>query len=173
MSNNLAKIIWFTGLSGSGKTTLSNLLFDYLFKKKVRVKIVDGDEIRDNKNNDFSHDGIIQNNKNIIDYCKSIQSEFDYLIVSVIAPFQITREIAKKKFTKNYIEIYLETSISTLIKRDTKGLYKKAKSGEIKNLIGFNLSSPYEKPTKPSLVLSTEIAKPEISFKTLIKYIGI
>ena len=93
-----AKIIWFTGLSGSGKSTLANKLFSYLIEGLYKVKIIDGDAVREkDKKYRFTTKEIIINNQEIIVLCENLQKEYDYLLVTVIAPFKKTRKEAKEK----------------------------------------------------------------------------
>ena len=151
-----AKIIWFTGLSGSGKTTLANNLFSYFNEKKQRVHIIDGDVVRNKKEkNIFTPEGIISNNKNIIELCYNMQNDYDHILVTVIAPFEKTRVIAKDKFKTNYIEIYVKADLDTVIKRDVKGLYNKAMQGNLKYMIGLDSRAPYEEPVNPKIVIDT------------------
>lgn len=167
-------IIWFTGLSGSGKTTLSEFLKSLIEKAGFSVLIVDGDAFRNKKNreNKFSKEDIIQNNRDIISYCKDIYNDYDFLIVSVISPYQITRDEARANFAEKYMEVFLNCPLDVLIKKDVKGLYKKAIAGEISNFIGFSDGSPYEVPKNPDLKIDTHILSVEDSINkitTLIK----
>ena len=151
-----AKILWFTGLSGSGKSTLANLLFKHLLKnnRKLKLKIIDGDNFRKKtKNNkNFSRNAIFINNLSIIKHVDSIKSKYDFVLVSVISPLAKTRIIAKKKFRKNYFEIYVKCKISSLKKRDPKGLYK---NKNIK-MIGVNSDIKYEKSSYKKIILDTD-----------------
>jgi len=168
------KIIWFTGLSGSGKTTLANGLESYLKNKEVTVKIIDGDAIRENnKINSFDKVDIINNNERIIELCKKLQMEYDYLLVTVIAPFNQTRQKARRIFAKNYIEVYLKANLEIVIKRDTKGLYEKALAGKLNNMIGLDPIVPYEEPDRSEIVINTGYEKPEESLNRLIKLLDL
>lgn len=151
-----SKIVWFTGLSGSGKTTLSIIIARKL-KKKYKVKIIDGDLFR-KKNNikTFNRKEITQNNLLIIKYINNIIHNYDYIIVSVISPLKKTRKIAKELFGKNYFEVFTKCNLKTLIKRDTKKLYEKAKKKLIKNLIGFNSKIKYERTNYKKIIVNTE-----------------
>tara|TARA_B100000965_G_scaffold406174_1_gene443705 strand:+ start:1655 stop:2164 length:510 start_codon:yes stop_codon:yes gene_type:complete len=152
----MANIIWFTGLSGSGKTTLTYKLYK-IFKKKIKVKIIDGDNFRrQKKNKKFSKFEIIQNNLSIINYIKKIYFDFDMILVSVISPIKLTRLKAKTIFKNNYYEVYLDCKISSLEKRDTKGLYAKAKLKIIKNLIGYNSKIKYENSNYDIIKIKTD-----------------
>ena len=152
------KVVWFTGLSGSGKTTLSEAFITELKKIDYKIKKVDGDIFRKQKKNlkKFTKKNIIENNKSIINYIDEIKHNYEYIIVSVISPLLKTRLEAKKKFGKNYFEVYVKCSIKTLIKRDTKGLYKLAIQKKIKNLIGYNSKIVYEKSRYKKIIIDTE-----------------
>ena len=162
-----AKILWFTGLSGSGKSTLANLLFKHLLKnnRKLKLKIIDGDNFRKkNRNNkNFSRNAIFINNLSIIKHVNSIKSKYDFVLVSVISPLAKTRTIAKKKFRKNYFEIYVKCKISSLKKRDPKGLYKNKNT----KMIGVNSDIKYEKSSYKKIILD----KDKKTKKELIKKI--
>jgi adenylyl-sulfate kinase len=164
-----AKIIWFTGLSGSGKSTLANKLFSYLIEGLYKVKIIDGDAVREkDKKFRFTTKEIIINNQRIIELCGNLQKEYDYLLVTVIAPFKKTRKEAKEKFLSNYIEIYVKTNLETVIERDTKGLYNKALRGKLSNMIGLDSGVPYEEPIAPSIIIDTNDDSIDNSFTILI-----
>ena len=151
-----AKIIWFTGLSGAGKTTLARKAFSYLKGKKQRVRIIDGDIVRNKEEiSIFTPEGIISNNEKIIELCCNMQCDYDYILVTVIAPFEKTRIIAKERFKNNYIEIYVKADLDTVTKRDTKGLYKKAIQGDLKYMIGLDNRVLYEEPVNPKIVIDT------------------
>jgi len=166
-------ILWFTGLSGSGKSTLSELLKSLIEKAGFSVLIVDGDAFRNKRNteNKFSKEDIIQNNKDIIAYCKDIINDYDFLIVSVISPYQSIRDEAREAFSDKYTEIFLNCPLETLIKKDVKGLYKKAIAGEINNFIGFSPNSPYETPQNPDITIDTSLISIEDSVKKIISLI--
>ena len=168
-SNQSGTILWFTGLSGSGKSTLADQLFNYIFDKKC--KIIDGDIIRSNPNHhvDFSTKGIINNHKHIREICLSDIRCHDYLLVTVISPFEKLRKKTRDLFGNKYLEIYVQTKLENVIKRDVKGLYKKALKHEIKNMIGVDPNIPYEIPTNPDIIIDTENFTLEESFSFLKK----
>ena len=166
-----SKIVWFTGLSGSGKTTLSNFISRQL-KKKHKVKKIDGDLFRKkNKIKVFNKKEIIKNNLLIIKYIDKIRNEYDYIIVSVISPLKKTRIRAKKQFGKNYFEVFTKCNLNTLIKRDTKKLYEKARKKIIKNLIGYNSKIKYEKTTYKKIIVNTAIETINQSAEKVLKKI--
>lgn len=158
IENKSAKVVWFTGLSGSGKTTLSRKLMKKLLDKKFKVKIIDGDKFRkkNKTKKKFTKKNIIENNLSVIKYVDKIKFNFDYILVAVISPLLITRNIAKKKFKKKYYEIYLKCNLDRLIKRDTKGLYKLAKDLKLKNLIGFRSKINYEVSNYKKILINTD-----------------
>lgn len=155
-------IIWCTGLSGSGKTTICNLLTDLLKSNNLSVEWYDGDRVREELKieSDFSKEGILKNNFEVINKINKVKDKVDYIIISLITPFNKVREHARKTFGKDYFEVYLKCDKDTLIERDTKGLYKKALDGELDNLIGFSDKIPYEEPLKPDLLLETNLISP-------------
>lgn len=162
-------IIWFTGLSGSGKTTLSNCLREKLTKSGYSVFQVDGDIFRDKRKskNTFTREEILDNNYKIISYCQSLHKDYNFLIVSVISPYEETRSKTREVFAEEYLEIFLDCPLEKLIERDPKELYSKALSGEIKNLIGFSSRSPYEYPEECDLKINTN----QIDIKSSLKMI--
>ena len=169
----MAKILWFTGLSGAGKSTLSKILGIKLSKLSFKVKIIDGDIFRTkNKNkNNFSKNNILKNNLLIIDYIEKIQKKYDFILVSVISPLLITRNLARTKFGLNYFEIYVKCKIKTLEKRDTKQLYAKAKKNIIKNLIGYNSNIRYEVSKYKKIIIDTDKLTKFKSINLIIKKI--
>ena len=169
----MTKILWFTGLSGAGKSTLSKILGIKLLKLNFKIKIIDGDIFRNkNKNkNIFSKTNIIKNNLAIINYIKKIQKKYDFILVSVISPLLITRNIARSKFGANYFEIYVKCKIKTLEKRDTKKLYARAKKNIIKNLIGYNSNIKYEVSRYKKIIIDTDKLSKLKSINLIIKKI--
>ena len=153
----MAKIIWLTGLSGVGKTTLC-IKINQILKKKKKCLLVDGDRFRKkNKQFSFSKKNIIKNNLQIINFCKKNFLKYDYILVSVISPLKKTRQYAHKVFKSDYYEVFVFATIKTLMKRDTKGLYKLSRKGLFKNLIGYNSKINYEKNNYDYLRINTGI----------------
>ncbi len=175
----MKKIIWFTGLSGAGKTTLANNLISVL-KNKYKIKkkniiSLDGDKFRkkNKKKNLFTKKNIIENNISIINYIKKLKTNFQYVIVSVISPLKITRELAKKTFGKSYVEIYVYCNLNVLKKRDTKGLYRKAERNEINNLIGVNSKIKYEQTNYKKIKINTAKLNKRNSINKILRSINI
>ena len=152
--------IWLTGIPSSGKSTISILLKDYLQKKNMPVIILDGDEIRKTVSKDlgFSPEDRKEHNRRVIEIAKLLVKNNFTAIIPLISPYKETRDLARKEIP-NFVEVYVKASLDTCIKRDPKGLYQKAKNGEITNLTG--LQSPYEEPINPELILDTEKLTPQ------------
>lgn len=164
-----SKIIWLTGLSGSGKTTLSNYISKKLKNKKFKVKKIDGDLFRKkNKTTEFNKSSITKNNLSIINFVDKIKEKYHFIIISVISPLKKTRQKAKKIFGNEYYEVYVNCSIRELIARDTKNLYKMAKIGEIKNLIGYNSKINYERTDYKKITVHTHLETLKQSSKKII-----
>ena len=155
--NQKGLVLWFTGLSGSGKSTIAVKLEKYLFNNKKLVYRLDGDNIRHGLNNDlgFSSKDRKENIRRIGEVAKLMQSAGLITLASFITPFIETRDMLKDIIGKDNLKIiYVKASVEACSKRDPKGLYEKAKKGEIKNFTG--ISSPYEKPKNPDIILDTE-----------------
>ena len=149
--------IWFTGLSGSGKSTLANELEYQLNLKNIHTYLLDGDNIRHglNKNLDFSEEGRKENIRRVGEVAKFFVDAGIIVITAFISPFKDDREQVRNLLEKDeFIEVYVECNLQTCEKRDPKGLYKKARLGEIKDFTG--ISSPYEVPLFPELKLENE-----------------
>ena len=142
-----------TGLPCSGKTTIAKKLSEYIFN----LAILDGDEMREllSPNEDFSRNGIISHNKKVVNIAKLLLNHNVPVCVSKISPFVENREDARKVLTNyNFLEVYVKCSIDSCEKRDVRGMYKKARDGEISNFIGIHVT--YEPPTKPELIIDSE-----------------
>ena len=151
-------VIWLTGMSGSGKTTIANGVFADLVDRELKVKILDGDDIRNNTHTElsFTPKDIRINNDLIVKMCAKLREDYDCIIVSIISPFLDSRQKAREEIGNGFIEVFVYASIKTLVNRDVKGLYKKALSGDIDNFIGINPTVPYEPPEKPNIHINTE-----------------
>jgi adenylyl-sulfate kinase len=149
-------VIWMTGLSGSGKSTLANELQNQLFKQNKQVYVLDGDNIRFGINSDldFSESGRIENIRRISEVAKLFVNAGFIVITAFISPFETDREKAKEIIGPYFREIYINADLKTCESRDVKGLYKKARLGEIPNFTG--LDSPFEIPRKPFITINTQ-----------------
>ena len=153
-------LIWFTGLSGSGKSTIANALECMLVKKNISSYVLDGDNVRDGINNDlsFTPNDRSENIRRIAEISNLFIDAGVVTIACFISPLITDRETVKNIVGKdNFIEIFINTSLKECENRDVKGLYARARNGEIKNMTG--ISAPYENPKEPDLEISTESEK--------------
>ncbi len=150
-----AKTIWFTGLSGSGKSTLANAVEKKLVALGKHTMLLDGDNVRHglNKNLGFNEADRIENIRRVSEVAKLMNDAGLIVLTSFISPFKQDREEARRIIGDDYIEIYVSTPLEVCEERDVKGLYKKARKGEIPNFTGIN--SPYEEPTNPHIIINT------------------
>lgn len=149
-------VVWFTGLSGSGKTTLSNLLENKLYNQGVRTYLLDGDHLRLGINRDlgFTEKDRSENLRRVGEISKLMVDAGLVTIAAFVSPFERDREMVKEIIgRKDFIEIFVSTPLDECIRRDSKGLYKKALKGEISDFTG--ISSPYEKPLSADLTIDT------------------
>ncbi len=167
-----AKVLWFTGLSGSGKTTLGAALEKELFNQGFLTQILDGDNIRSgiNKNLKFTEEDRVENIRRIAEVTKLFLNCGVIAINCFISPTKESRDIAKSIIGKeDFIEVYVSTPIEVCEQRDTKGLYAKARSGELKNFTG--ISSPFEIPNNPDIVINTDKLTLEESTQKILNYL--
>jgi len=153
-----AKVIWFTGLSGSGKTTLASNLEKELFFRRFFCQVLDGDNIRSGINNNlgFSEEDRLENIRRISEVSKLLINTGMITICSFISPTNEIRKLARSIIgEKDFIEIFLNPPLEVCEQRDTKGLYKRARAGEIKDFTG--ISSPFEAPASPDLEIDTSV----------------
>jgi adenylylsulfate kinase len=149
-------VIWFTGLSGSGKSTVASHLQVALHNQSVKTYVLDGDNIRLGLNTDldFSDHGRIENIRRIAEVAKLFTDAGLVTLCSFISPFEDDRQKAKDIIGKdNFIEVYVKCDLAECEKRDVKGLYVKARAGQIKNFTGID--SAYESPKNPTIELDT------------------
>ena len=147
--------LWFTGLSGSGKSTLAIELQKTLMKEGKLVYILDGDNIRHGLNEDlgFSAEDREENIRRAGEVSKLFIDAGLICITTLISPYRKDRDIVREKIGKDFIEIFVRCPLEECERRDVKGLYKKAKSGEIKDFTG--LDAPYEEPLSPEIIIDT------------------
>jgi adenylylsulfate kinase len=157
ISGNKSAVIWFTGLSGSGKSTIANALEARLNASGRLSYLLDGDNVRLGLNSDlgFSEQDRKENNRRVAHVAQLLWDANVLTLVSFISPFRQERDSARKLIGSDFIEIYVDAPIAECEKRDPKGLYVKARKGEIAQFTG--ISSPYEPPEHPDLILHTEI----------------
>ena len=167
-----AYLLWFTGLSGSGKSTLANLVEIALHKQGLSTYVLDGDNIRQGINKDlsFAPEDRTENIRRIAEISNLLLDAGVITLAAFVSPYiKDRKEVKQIVGTNNFIEIYVNTSIEECERRDVKGLYKKARSGEIKNMTG--ISSPYEAPINPDLEVITDGQSVEESVQLISKFL--
>ncbi len=165
-------VLWFTGLSGAGKSTLANAVEALLYEKQHHSYILDGDNIRHglNKGLGFSDADRIENIRRIGEVSKLLVDAGLIALTAFISPFRADRDLVRSLFTGNeFIEIYVHAPLDVCEQRDPKGLYKKARAGEIKNFTGID--SRYEEPVSPELVVNTAQHSLEECARQVVTYL--
>jgi len=150
-------LLWFTGLSGSGKSTIANALERKLYEEGYKTYALDGDNIRQGINQDltFSAEDRTENIRRIAEVAHLLIDAGIIVLAAFVSPYKKDREnIVNIVGNDNFVEIFVNTSLEECEKRDVKGLYKKARSGEIKNFTGVN--APYEAPDNPDVEVITD-----------------
>ena len=167
-----AFLIWFTGLSGSGKSTIANALELKLNNQNVSTYSLDGDNIRLGINKDltFSPEDRTENIRRIAEIANLFVDAGIVTLASFVSPYSKDREDVRNTVgSKNYIEVFVNTSLDECERRDVKGLYKKAREGEIKNMTG--ISAPYETPQNPDLEIDAEKESVDKSVDKILKFL--
>ena len=164
-------VLWFTGLSGSGKSTLANALNEALHAKKISTYLLDGDNIRHGLCRDlgFSDKDREENIRRIGEVANLFMNAGIVTITAFVSPFRSDREKVRKIIGQDFIEIFCAASLNICETRDTKGLYKKARLGEIKDFTG--ISSPYEIPQDPEIIVETGSLDLNDSVGQIMKYL--
>jgi adenylylsulfate kinase len=168
-----AYLLWFTGLSGSGKSTLANLVEVALQNKGLSTYILDGDNIRRgiNKDLNFSSEDRTENIRRIAEISNLMLDAGVLTLAAFVSPYTKDRKQVKEIVgADNFIEIYVNTSLEECERRDVKGLYRKARAGEIKNMTG--ISAPYEVPTNPDFEIITDGQSIECSLKEVLTFLN-
>jgi bifunctional enzyme CysN/CysC len=173
LNGHKGKVIWFTGLSGSGKSTIANALEQELHAQGKRTYILDGDNIRQGLNKDlgFTDADRVENIRRVVEVAKLMIDAGLIVMTAFISPFRAEREMARELIgSKNFIEVFVDTPLEVCEQRDTKGLYKKARSGQLPNMTGIN--SPYDLPTAPDLVITPETMDVAKAVAEICKQLG-
>ena len=168
-NNHQPLLLWFTGLSGSGKSTIANVVEQELFKQNIKTYTLDGDAIRKGINNDlsFSPEDRTENVRRIAEVANLMLDAGLVVLAAFVSPYKKDRENIKKIVKDaNFVEIYINTSLEECERRDVKGLYKKARAGEIKDMTG--ITSPYEAPKHADIEIKTEEESIEAAAKKIV-----
>lgn len=166
------KVIWFTGLSGSGKSTLATQLEFQLYAKHFKTYLLDGDNVRGglNKDLDFSDHSRKENIRRIGEVSKLFLDSGLVVLSAFISPFEEDRnQVRQIVGSENFVEVFVDCPLEVCEQRDIKGLYKKARLGEVKNFTG--ITSPYERPINPDITISTHRQNVNESLTLLIDFI--
>jgi len=161
MKGQKACVLWFTGLSGSGKSAIANMVEEQLFAFGSHTYLLDGDNVRHGLNRDLGFDNMdrVENIRRVSEVSKLMVDAGLVVMVSLISPFKAERRLARKLLGDGeFIEIFIDTPLAEAEKRDPKGLYKKARAGEIENFTG--ITSPYEAPENPEIRIDTTMMSP-------------
>ena len=167
-----SQVVWFTGLSGSGKSTLANIVEWQLFEKGLQVYTLDGDNIRlgINKGLSFSPEDRKENLRRIAEVAMLFKDAGIIVLSAFVSPLINDREMVRNIVGKeDFIEIYVNTSLAECERRDVKGLYKKARAGEVKDFTG--ISAPYEAPSHPDMEIKTEEITAEKAAADIVNHI--
>lgn len=170
--NHKSAVIWFTGLSGSGKSTISVALEKALYDQQVHTYRLDGDNVRHglNKNLGFSPDDRTENIRRIGEVSKLMVDAGLVTVTAFISPYQADRDVVRELLGEDeFIEVYTSCSLDECEARDPKGLYQKARNGEIQGFTGIN--APYEEPQNPEIVIDTEQYSVEDAVTQIIDYL--
>ncbi len=169
LNNHKSGLVWFTGLSASGKSTIAHCVERELFSRGIHTYVFDGDNVRHglNSNLGFSREDRRENLRRIAELSKLFVDAGILVFAAFISPYREDREYIRKRFDgDNFLEIYVKCSVEECERRDPKGQYKKARAGIIKEYTG--VSSPYEEPENPDLILDTERFDIETSIKKVL-----
>lgn len=157
LNRHTGKVLWFTGLSGSGKSTIANALEVQLYNQNFHTYLLDGDNVRQGLNKDlgFTADDRVENIRRVAEVAKLMMDAGLIVITTFISPFEREREMARELIGKdNFLEIFVNTPLEICEQRDTKGLYKKARTGKLLNMSG--ITSPYEVPKNPDIKVDND-----------------
>ena len=163
--------LWFTGLSGSGKSTLAHAVEAHLHKLNVRTYVLDGDNVRHGLCGDLGFSDVArrENIRRIGEAAKLFVDAGIVVLTAFISPFRSDRNQARKLLGDDFIEIYCNSSLEVCEGRDVKGLYQRARAGEIKDFTG--ISSPYEEPEKAEIVVNTGVLDLQSSVQQVVDYL--
>lgn len=173
LNGHKGKVIWFTGLSGSGKSTLANALEKELHAQGRRTYILDGDNVRQGLNKDlgFTDADRVENIRRVAEVARLMMDAGLIVITAFISPFRAEREMARKLIgEENFIEVFVDTPLEVCEQRDPKGLYKKARSGQLPNMTG--IGSSYESPEQPNFIIQGADSNISTILKSLLQFVA-
>lgn len=171
-NNHSSFVLWFTGLSGSGKSTIANAVAKELYDRNIRNYVLDGDNVRNGLNRDlsFSDEDRTENIRRISEVSKLFVDNGTVVLTAFISPFIQDREKAREIVSdEEFVEIFVACPIEECEKRDPKGLYSKARKGEIPDFTGID--SPYEEPLSPALTIHTNVQSVTESVEIILQYL--
>ena len=166
-------VLWFTGLSASGKSTIANMVEQKLFDMQYKTYLLDGDNVRHGLNKDLGFDekSRVENIRRIGEVAKLFLDSGTIVLTAFISPFKSDRKLVKSLFEENqFLEVFIDSSLEICEKRDPKGMYKKARNGEIKDFTG--VSSPYEAPENPNIHVKNDDISIEEASEVIIRYLN-
>jgi adenylyl-sulfate kinase len=172
MKNQSPAVLWFTGLSGAGKSTIANLVDKQLSALERHTYLLDGDNVRRGLCADlgFSDADRVENIRRVAEVAALMTDAGLIVLAAFISPFRAEREAARQSIgADRFFEIFVDTPLAVAEQRDVKGLYKKARSGQIRDFTGID--SPYEAPEAPALVIKTEHETPAQSAERVVQFL--
>jgi bifunctional enzyme CysN/CysC len=170
LKNQKPAVLWFTGLSGSGKSTIANLVEKKLHRMNRHTFLLDGDNVRHGLNKDlgFTETDRIENIRRVGEVARLMADAGLIVITAFISPFRAEREMVRAMLPQDeFIEVFIDTPLAEAERRDVKGLYKKARSGQLKNFTGID--SPYEAPANPEIRVDTTTESPEEAAERIVR----
>lgn len=168
LAGHAGRVIWFTGLSGAGKSTIANALEVELFRRGRRTYVLDGDNLRRGLNKDlpFTDEGRVENIRRVAEVARLMMDAGLIVITAFISPFRRERDMARALIgADRFVEVFVDTPLSVCEGRDPKGLYKKARRGELRHMTGID--SPYERPERPDFTVAGASVSVETSVTAL------
>ncbi len=170
--NGLGCTIWFTGLPCSGKTTLAQLLLPRLTAAGLTIRLLDGDEVRKQRSPrlGFSREDRAVHLERAARLCQQLTQQGVVVLACFVSPYRENRQFARKLIGDRFVEIYVDAPVEVCIRRDVKGMYRKALAGEIPHFTG--ISDPYEPPEKPDLTLRTAEETPQQSLHKFLQFLS-
>ncbi|MFD2117160.1 adenylyl-sulfate kinase [Paenibacillus yanchengensis] len=170
-NNHHSVVFYFTGLSGSGKSTIANLAAKQLFEQGAQTYVLDGDNVRHGLNKDlgFTEEARQENIRRIGEVAKLFVDSGQIVFTAFISPYESDRAMVRQLLEADeFVEVYVACPLTVCEERDPKGLYRKARSGEIANFTG--ISAPYEAPTAPDVILQTDVYTTEQCVQQIFDY---